>query len=134
MSRLVYVGPYAECTHGKPKTTSRKARGCTNPKCKRCPQDRKYTLPDDSGKFCAACGSAIGKVVVRETYYPEPYEFVGDALDRVQSDGERGEDVVFLAPNERRKGDPRPEGLNAVENIHLDLGQIDRAAEMAWFE
>ena len=144
-SKFLYLGPYAECTQGDPQTGTREVRGCTNPKCKKHPKDRDYTRDEDEddskngdgtqqGQFCPACGSKVDDVVITETFYPDRYELVGDALFEVQSDGERGGDVLLLAPNERRKGDPQPKGLNEGESLHLDLSRVDRAAEMAWFE
>jgi hypothetical protein len=87
-----------------------------------------------AGKFCSACGSAVGDVVIQETFYVDPIELVGEALHDVQSDSERGGPIVLLAPNVRRKGDPRPSELSRDGNVHLDLTEVDRAAEMAWFE
>ena len=41
--------------------------------------------------------------------------------------------VIYLAANVKRKGDPRPH-LDGGEDLHLDLTTVDMAAEIEWFK
>ncbi|HZL94963.1 MAG TPA: hypothetical protein VFB99_15015 [Vicinamibacterales bacterium] len=126
ISKCLYLGPYVECTYRAAIRTVT-VHGCTSPSCKRHP---KRLQPDKTGEFCSACGSRNGPVPIGVDDRPDRYDIVGDELFTIATD--RG-DILWLAPNVRRKGDPRPQFDDDGE-IHLDLRSIDQAAEMAWFE
>ncbi len=127
--KCLYLGPYVECTY-KPATRVRDVWGCTLPECKRHP---KKIQPDAEGKFCSTCGMANGKIPIQVNDRPDRYDVVGDELFQIESSDPANKDVLWLAPNVRRKGDPRPKWDDDGE-IHLDLVNANPQQEMDWFE
>lgn len=121
----LYLGPYVECTY-KPATRTENVRGCTNSKCKRHPTKRG---PDLRGKFCEECASPIADVAITVKDRPDRYDIVGDELFEINT---TARDVLYLAPNVRRKGDPRPD-FDDDDAFHLNLVEVEPEQEMAWF-
>ena len=131
MHAHLYLGPYVECT-AKPEMKGKIVQGCTDRKCSEYPTEDGC---DAEGKFCSECGSPIGPVGVKVVDYPDPYDIVEDALFEIQTETPMEEGgPVFLAPNQRRDGDPRPASLNNQEEFSLDLRNVDWKKEVAWFE
>jgi hypothetical protein len=123
----IYFGPYVECTY-KPATRTEKIRGCTNKECSKHP---KKVCPDVAGAFCAACGSPNDKIPITVKAYTSHYDVVKDELFEINSEDKKNRDVLWLAPNSRRPGDPRPDFGEG--EIHLDLVNAEPEQEMAWF-
>ncbi len=120
LDRSLYLGPYVECTY-KPGKRVDKVWGCTLKECKKHP--KKAPAPAAEGKFCSTCGSANGHIPIEV----EARIYYQDVLGRENEDalfdlnGEGGErDVLYLAPNEARKGDPRKFDPDE-ETFHYDL-------------
>ncbi len=125
--KCLYLGPYVECTY-KPETRVDRVRGCTNKACSKHP---KKIGPSQEGAFCSACGSPNDNIPITVKAYTHRYDVVGDELFDINS--EDNQELLWLAPNSRRKGDPRPDFDDDGE-IHLDLRKTNAEAEMAWFK
>jgi hypothetical protein len=127
ISKHIYLGPYIECTY-KPATRTTYVNGCTNVSCER---HTKRPPAYMSTRFCPACGAPIGKIPVEVPDRPDCYDVVGDELLNMSS----RTDVLRLAPNVHRSGDPRPSWqLDGDEEFCLDLQQVNPRAEMVWLE
>ena len=127
MGKHLYLGPYVECTYKKATRTDHVV-GCSAAECKKHP---KKVGPNAEGQFCSACGAPNTKIPIEVADRTDRYEVVGDELFDLHS--EKHQDVLWLAPNVRRKGDPRPKFDDSGE-LHLDLQGNDRVAEMDWLE
>ncbi len=125
----LYLGPYVECTYKKA-TRIDHVYGCTLVECKKHPTKRG---PDAEGKFCSTCGSVNAKIPIEVPDRTDRYEVVGDELFTINSEETENRNILWLAPNVRRKGDPRPD-LDDDGEIHLDLLSAKPEAEMAWFK
>jgi hypothetical protein len=127
MHKHLYLGPYVECTY-KDATRTAYVFGCTNKKCKKHP---KQNGPDAEGKFCSACASPNGAIPFEVNDRPDVAEIVDENLFEIPS--EENDKILWLAPNVRRIGDPRPKFDDDGE-IHLDLQKANPEAETIWFK
>ncbi len=123
----LYLGPYVECTYKKATRTAY-VFGCTNTKCKKHPKERG---PDAGGKFCSECASPNGKIPFQVNDRPDAAEITDENLFEIES--EESDEVLWLAPNVRREGDPRPKFDDDLE-IHLDLQRSNPDSEIAWLK
>lgn len=141
----MHLGPYVECTY-KQAMTKVIRRGCTNTACTQHPTSArnmdltsaiesftKAARLGGTAKFCSTCAGPIGDVAVSVRDRPNYYDVVGDELTSIQSDEDHAGDIVYLAANVRRAGDPGRD-LDSDETIHLDLDDSDPVAEVEWFE
>lgn len=127
MSKCLYVGPYFECTQRAAKTKV-SVHGCTNKECQAYPRQEGR---DSSAKFCPVCGTRIGTVIVEVDYLADAYEVIGDEMHNLCYCSSNRK--VLLAPNVKRKGDPRWE-LDDDGEVHLDLSKVKHEDEMRWLE
>ena len=127
LSRSLFLGPYAQCTY-VPKRRDVSITSCTNTKCA---NHGEHAIV----KFCPLCGTKSGLVKVEEDVVPDPLSITSeDALESLQGEelhsDEEPEPVHFLGPNQ-----PGPRDFYLGEEaVHDDFTDLDRAAEMAWFE
>jgi hypothetical protein len=126
--KCLYLGPYVECLY-QPATREDFVWGCTVPECSKHPTK---IQPAAAGKFCATCGASNGKVPITVPAYPDHSEITGEQLHEIHSE-DYYRKVLWLVPNVRRQGDPRPDWDDDVE-IHLDLQHADPEWEMKWFK
>jgi hypothetical protein len=127
IQKCLYLGAYAECTH-KPKMRTELLYGCTNTSCLKHPLENGQKAV---GKFCSACGQLNDDVAIKVQDRVSYYDVVGDNLFDLARSDRTG--FLWLAPNRRREGYPRPD-VNDEEEIHLDLRGVDPEAEMTWFK
>ena len=128
----IYLGPYVECTYAKKKRAVL-VFGCTSASCRKHPKARGLA-PERA--FCSACGAPNGQIQVEIDVRTHPYDVVGDALSEIPTN--RRDDVLWLIPNERRAGRPRPNvDFDSADEFHMDLGEIgdvERTKEMVWLQ
>lgn len=133
----VYVGPYFECTV-KPATKTVDMRGCTNTSCpwNRLPQLReaRIRLLRVAGplptKFCGECGSRIGDIEVDAPDRPDSFAIADGALFHL---GFPYGDVVRLAPQEKREGEPPTREIwEGDADVYLDIGDVSPQDEITW--
>jgi hypothetical protein len=127
MHAHIYLGPYVECTY-KPETRVENVLGCTNKACSKHP---KKIGPSASGSFCSTCGSPNAKIPITVKARTSHYDVVKDELFEINSEEKKNENVLWLAPNSRRMGDPRPDFGEG--EIHVDLVNAEPEQEMSWF-
>jgi len=128
VSPSVYVGPYVT-GHLKYSEKSRTVRSCKNKSCAR-------HGGHASAKFCAECGTKIGKVTEKYKGLDDLFSLVV-AGDLVDMSGERfPEDVFYLAPDYPEAEGGHQHFFNNYEDveIHRDLSELDPSAEIKWFE
>jgi len=125
----LYLGPYVECTY-KPETRTENVLGCTNKACSKHP---KKVGPSAAGAYCSACGSPNDDIPITVKAYTHRYDVVGDELFDINSEDKKNRDILWLAPNVLRKGDPR-EKFDDDGEVHLDLQKSKPEAEIAWFK
>lgn len=124
----MYVGPYAEAT-GTAVERETAVYGCTNEKCVE--WKNRDTWQGEKSPFCASCGSPTGKTTKLMSHRPSPHEALGDS-ERLTTVGDE-DGVHYFIPNIRGSAGRSLSGDKGLDH-HLDLSEVDQAAEMKKFE
>lgn len=126
MHSHIHLGPYVRCTFRK-EMRDVSFETCPNAVCPR------HGKTPREEKFCAQCGTQIGKITIRQPHRPSVYETLGNDDVLLDLNGnEESKKYLYLAAN-TTKG-PRDFLQPNDEILHIDLTNTDRAAEMKWFE
>jgi hypothetical protein len=80
-------------------------------------------------KFCSICGRAYGIRKIKSARKISVDDVVRDKLTSVGTEDMDG-GIAFLAPNTRTT--PRAFLFDRADEAHIDVGEIDRDAEMLW--
>lgn len=121
----VHVGPYVRCV-APPVAAPAEIRSCLNAECPKHCEDRW-----EHASFCSACGRPITRTTVEVKRRADAYDLIGDELAGMGDRSRTG--VEYLRPNHQG---PREFCFDDADESDeaLDLTDLDRAAEIAWFE
>jgi hypothetical protein len=84
-----------------------------------------------AAKFCGECGGPLGRIAVDMPAGTNWLEVLDNGFDLRRLDGQAGQ-TLYLGCNGVPASGPREFALD--EEHHEDLTEIDRAAEIAWFQ